>query len=283
MHKILVTGASGYLAHRLLPIASRYGEVIGVARRAESVYKPFQSESLDLTDTDAVVRCINRIKPDAVIHAAAVNPGPDESRMDAVNHQASKTLAVATAATGSRLVMVSTDVVHGGDAAPYADNALPSPINTYGRTKARGEQAVMTHYPQAVIVRTGLIYGLELMDRGTRGFVDRLQAGEPLVLFNDVMREPVWADSLSEALCELAFVQREESGVMNVVGDEVMSRAQFARAMFKHWAIEQGGDISEQTGRGIDGLPMDLRCKCARAAALGFSMPGVTEVLSSNR
>lgn len=279
MPKILVTGASGYLAHRLLPIAAGYGQVIGVARNADTVYKPFQAESLDLTDADAVVQLIRRVDPDVVIHAAASNPGSDEQQMDAVNHLASHTIARTTAETGCRLVMVSTESVHGGDAAPYSDSAVASPVSTYGRTKLLGEQAVARQDPRAVIVRTSLIYGLELMDRGTRGFVERMRRGEQLVLFEDVLRQPVWVDSLAHALCRLAFEYRDVSGLINVVGGQVMSRAEFALALLDYWRIEPDTQIVQRSGRGIEGQPMDLRCECARATGLGFSMPGVTEVL----
>lgn len=280
MHKILITGASGYLAHRLLPIAATFGEVIGVARKRESVGEAVEAESLDLTDADATDRIIRRIRPDIIIHAAASNPGTDESQMDAVNHQAAGVIAAAAARVDSRLVMVSTDVVHNGADAPYADNAVATPINAYGRTKALGEQAVLAIKPDAAIVRTSLIYGLEQMDRGTQGFAERLQRGEPLVLFNDVLRQPVWVDSLSDALCRLACEHVDISGVMNVVGSQVMSRAEFARVMLSHWSIEPVDMITEKSGLGINGLPIDLRLDCVRANALAMPLPGVSEVLS---
>lgn len=281
IQKILITGASGYLAHRLLPVASAFGEVIGVARRRESVCSTVQAESLDLTDPDSIDRQIRRIRPEVIIHAAASNPGVDESQMNAVNHLASAAIAAAAAKVNSRLVMVSTDVVHNGANAPYADDAPAAPINTYGRTKALGEQSMLAVKPDAAIVRTSLIYGLEKMDRGTQGFAERLQRGEPLVLFNDVLRQPVWIDTLSQALVSLACEHTHISGVMNVVGSQVMSRAEFAREMLAYWSIEATDMVTERSGQGISGLPLDLRSECSRAAALAIPLPGVTEVVSS--
>ena len=283
MKKILVTGASGYLAHRLLPIAGRFGEVIGVARRRESVLADVQSESLDITDRCAVDALVKKIQPDIILHTAASNPGVEESVMDAVNHLGSAYIATAAKTLGSRLVVVSTESVHNGLQAPYSDSAVADPVNTYGRTKALGEQAVMHDYPEAAIVRTSLIYGLEQMDRGTRGFVDRLERGEPLVLFDDVIRQPVWVDSLAEAICALAVTHTAISGLLNVVGSQALSRAEFARLMLSHWGVVAEGKISEKSGAGIAGLPLDLRSDCARARALGYALPGVSEVLDSVR
>ena len=55
MNKILITGASGYLAHRLLPIAQQYGEVTGIARNSDCVHAgAHQALSIDITDEDTL-------------------------------------------------------------------------------------------------------------------------------------------------------------------------------------------------------------------------------------
>ena len=281
MHKILITGASGYLAHRLMPIAAIYGQVVGIARCAESVYKPAQAISLDLCDTVAIKRIVEEVKPSAIIHAAAANPSSGDEMMDVINHHASAALANVAIQCGIRLVMVSTESVHSGNAAPYTDHAVPDPINAYGQSKADGEQAVLDIDPESIVVRTSLIYGLTEIDHGTDGFRNRLARGEPLALFDDVLRQPIWADSLSHALCKLATEFTDVSGTMNVVGDEVMSRAEFALVMMKQWDIEAGSNVSFRSGAGIKGVQMDLRCSCELAKSLGFSLPGVSEVLLS--
>jgi dTDP-4-dehydrorhamnose reductase len=280
---ILITGASSYLAHRLIPVAANYGDVIGLARNAQSVYTPATAIPADLADGDSLAEVLSQARPDIIIHAAAVNPGGDEAMMDPVNHLASARIAEVARKFGSRLIMVSTETVHRGDCAPYADNAQPDPINTYGFTKAAGERAVLDVYPQALIARTSLIYGLAKIDRGTEGFRQRLQSGQPLVLFDDVLRQPVTADHLSAALCELAVQHADVCGTMNLVGSEVMSRAEFGLAMLAHWNIDAGDLVSTRSGAGIDGLPIDLRCHSTMADTLGIKLPGVTEVLASHQ
>jgi len=51
MKKILITGASGYLANSLVAQAAECAEVIGVARRSEAIADPAQSIALDITQT----------------------------------------------------------------------------------------------------------------------------------------------------------------------------------------------------------------------------------------
>lgn len=279
--RFLITGATGYLAHRLLPVASGFAEVFACARNVSNLAAEFNPLVLDVTDESSVRSVVEQVRPDAVIHAAASNPGSSQNSMDGVNHLGAKHIAKACTESGCRLVAVSTDVVFAGDAAPYADSAVASPLpqNEYGRTKALGEQAIVTHCPPAVIVRTSLIYGLEQMDRGTAGFVERLARGEDLNLFSDVLRQPVWVDSLALALCRFATDLKDQRGFINVAGSDVLSRADFGLRLLDYWDARPESGINLISGKGIGGLPMDLRVSLDRALSLGIEVPGVEEVL----
>jgi dTDP-4-dehydrorhamnose reductase len=238
--------------------------------------------ALNLADRHDVFRVVTGIKPQAIIHAAAINPGRDnDEAMMRINAHGSRYIAEAARAVGARLIYVSTDVVHGGQNAPYDDEAEPSPVNGYGRSKAAGEASVLELVPQAAIVRTSLIYGLRLMDRGTAGFVERLKSGEPLILFNDVIRQPVWVETLVEALLKL--VEIEFGGRLNVAGRQALTRAEFGRRMLDWWGVETGPNI--RPGRAADisaTIPLDLRMSVDKAEQLlQMTFPGVDEVLAN--
>jgi len=285
MKKILITGASGYLANSLVAQAAQCAEVIGVARHTEAIADPAQSIALDITHRERVLDVVATEKPDAIIHCAASNPGSDEASMLAVNESGSANVAEAAAQLGCRLVAVSSDTVLNGIDAPFADNAPHSPLpeNTYAVSKARAEYQLLSIYPATIVVRTSLIYGLHDMDRGTAGFVQRLDTGEKLRLFTDVIRQPVFDRSLSEHLCSLAVQLTDECGTMNIVGDEACSRFEFGKRMLEHWGIEYGDSLEAVSGAGVAGLPIDLTMRQVRAKALGFATPGVSEVLQTAR
>ena len=285
MKKILITGASGYLAKSLVPQAAECAEVIGVARRSDAIADPAQSIALDITQRTRVLDVIASEKPDAIIHCAASNPGSDEASMTAVNESGSAHVAQAAAQLGCRLVAVSSDTVLNGIDAPFADSAPSSalPENAYAVSKARAEHQLLSIYPATVVVRTSLIYGTDNMDRGTAGFEKRLAAGEKLRLFTDVMRQPVYDHSLSAHLLSLAVHLTEESGTLNIVGDEVCSRFDFGCRMLDYWGIDYGDALEAVSGVGVAGLPMDLTMRQVRAKALGFATPGVAQVLRSTR
>jgi len=217
------------------------------------------------------------------IHAAAVNPGQgDDTTMWRVNVDGSRNVARAAAEVGARFIAVSTDVVHDGTRAPYGDDIAPTPLQAYGRSKAEAESAIRSVNPDAAIVRSSLIYAVDEIDRGTAGFVDSITRGDRLSLFSDVLRNPVWVETLAEALLRLVTVDYQ--GLLNVAGHQVLSREQFGLKMLAFWGIADRGLVD--SGRASDvsaSIPLDLRLDLTRAESLlDMAFPGVDEVLESH-
>ncbi len=285
MQKLLVTGASGYLAQALIPIAAERAEVIGVCRNPQQVPDPGQSLQLDITRRAAVLDTILAEKPDAIIHCAACNPGGEEADMVRVNESGTAFIAEAARKLRCRLVSVSSDTVFNGVDAPFADDAEANPIpaNLYAVSKTNGEHALTLACPDAIIVRTSLIYGTDVIDRGTAGFKQRLEAGESLQLFTDVIRQPVHDRTLATHLCTLALDLVNESGTINIAGGEAASRYSFGVRMLEYWGIDYQDRTQAVQGYGIPGLPLDLRLQQDRADALGLETPGITDILGKPR
>ncbi len=279
---LLVTGGSSYLGRHLTVRAAEKYTVFTTYHHHPDQIRAGQPLPLDLADRAAVLHLFEMVRPQAVIHAAAINPGGDDGAMADVNAAGSGYVAEGAAAVGARLVHVSTDVVHNGQNAPYADDAPPTPLNRYGRSKAAAEAAVAELCPQAVIVRTSLIYGLQEMDRGTAGFAQRLVQGEGLVLFSDVVRQPVWVETLSQALLKL--IELDFAGFVNVAGRQALTRAEFGRRMLAYWGVDGLDRIT--SGRAADvseSIPLDLRLTVERGETLlQMTFPGVDEVLANH-
>jgi dTDP-4-dehydrorhamnose reductase len=278
---LLVTGASGYLGRRVVVGASDVGSVYRAVHRA-----PESSDDgvfvVDVGVRAEVFDLVERLRPTAIIHTAAVNPGQgNEAEMMRVNTEGSRHMAEAALAVGARLVAVSTDIVHDGLAGPYGDDAPPTPINAYGRSKAAGEVAVLDVDRSVVVVRTSLMYGLDEMDRGTAGFEERIERGEEVSLFSDVLRNPVHVDTLADALVQLT--QIGYPGVLNVAGRQALTREEFGIRMLSYWGIESDGLIRPVLAADIsDSIPLDVRLDSQRAEKLlGMTFPGVDKVLNN--
>jgi len=195
----LVTGAGGMLGRDVVGVLRGRGEdVTGLGHR-----------DLDVTDEAAVLAAIRRYRPEVVINCAAwtavdaAEAAEDEALL--VNGRGAGYVAAACAATGSRLVQVSTDYVFAGDGQrPYAEDDRPAPRTVYGRTKLAGEQAVLGLLPESgLVVRTAWLYGgagpsfVHTMIRlaGQRRFVD---------VVDDQRGQPTWTVDVAQQLAALA-------------------------------------------------------------------------------
>ena len=132
----LVTGAGGMLGRDLVDVLGHLGEdVTGLWRgdldvTVESPPAPSSCASGPLLSSTA--------RPGQ----PSTMPRPVRTRPSWSTGRAAENVAAACAASGSRLVHVSTDYVFGGDGrAPYAEYDRTAPRTAYGRTKLTGEQA----------------------------------------------------------------------------------------------------------------------------------------------
>lgn len=152
--RVLVTGAAGQLGRALAGSCPAGIEVVALDR-----------SGLDLTDATAVRHCVETIRPQAVINAAAFTAvdraESEREAAHATNAQAPGHLADACARTGARIIHVSTDFVFDGmRGTPYLPDTAPAPLGVYGATKAEGERRVAATDGLAFrIVRTAWVHG----------------------------------------------------------------------------------------------------------------------------
>ncbi|OQY43830.1 MAG: hypothetical protein B6242_13980 [Anaerolineaceae bacterium 4572_78] len=242
--KLLITGGSGYLGRYLTRKVAEMHEVYVTYHAHPDKITVGCSYVLNLVDRSQVINLIKQLAPDSIIHAAGINPGGDTDHMMKINRDGSGYIAEGAIEVGAKLVYVSSDVLHDGQNSPYTDDAEPTPLNIYGRSKTAAEKVIQEINPTATIVRTSLIYGFHEMDRSTIGFVERLKSGEKLILFNDVIRQPVWIDTLSTALLKLAVDKTDFCGIINVAGQQPLTREEFGRRMLTWWKIGYHEKIS---------------------------------------
>jgi len=274
--RLLITGGSGYLGRHLVPLAATSHKVTYTYFHHDPLHLPF-GQPLDVRDEPAVRRLILDVRPDAIIHTVGSNRTPD---MDLVIRQGAHHVTQAAADAGARLIHISTDVIFDGRSPPYDETAPPAPLHLYGRAKAAAEKIVASH-PDHIIIRTSLIYGLGQMDHGTAWVVNTLAAGQPVVLFTNQYRNPVWVESLCRACLELA--ENDYRGILNVAGTQSMSRAEFVLKMLDWWGVGQRDTLAMGLADSRR-WPLDCRLDLRRASAvLRTPLLGVDAVLRSGR
>ncbi|MBN1135304.1 MAG: sugar nucleotide-binding protein [Anaerolineae bacterium] len=275
---LLITGGSGYLGRRLARQAAAEWQVVASYFSHPDLPAGCQAFPLDVRDGPAVARLMADVHPTVVIHTAYGMGSP--KAMQPVIVEGTRHVAVAAAAMGARLVAMSTDVIFDGEHGPYSEADPPNPVTPYGRAKAEAECTIAGLCPKAAIVRTSLIYGFDPPDPRTRWVVDSLRNGQPITLFTDELRCPVWVEQLAAALLELAAQEEEVSGIWHLAGAQALSRYEFGVRLARAYGLDPAGITSGQSRDSGLVRPRDCRLEIGRAQArLRSPLWGVDEVL----
>ncbi|TFC89642.1 dTDP-4-dehydrorhamnose reductase [Cryobacterium sp. TMT1-21] len=222
MTRYLITGAAGMLGRDLQ--AALAGRDVTALDRAE----------LDITDQDAVLAAATGF--DVIINAAAYTKVDDaetnEDAAYAINATGPRNLALAAAATGAKLVQVSTDYVFDGRAtSPYPEDTSIDPISAYGRTKAAGEAFVLQGHPTgSYIVRTAWLYG-QHGPNFPKTMLKLAAARDTLSVVDDQVGQPTWTADLAAQIVAL-LDSGAPAGIYHGTSSGVTSWFGFAQAVF---------------------------------------------------
>ena len=263
MNNILVTGANGQLGNEMRRRA---------AAGSRCAYLFTDVEELDITDLDAVRRCMAEHRIAAVVNCAAytnVDKAEDDAaRADAINHLAVGNLATACRETGAALLHVSTDYVFGGTGnLPFREEDAVAPLGVYGQTKWAGEQAVVASGCRHLIFRTAWLYsvfGNNFVKTMRRLTAER----DRLTVVFDQVGTPTYAGDLADLLFHITEegLYAQMQGTYHFSNEGVCSWYDFAR------------EIAALSGRTCDVQPCHSDEFPSRVRRPAFSVLDKTKV-----
>lgn len=231
---ITIVGAGSNLAGALVPLLiDETDEPLHLisGRELSIENERIRTSVIDILDKTALKTAIMEAMPNTIINCAAmtnVDKCETERNMAwSVNVTLVENLTRMARIVDARIVQVSTDYVFDGSKGPYAENAIPNPINYYGKSKLAGENVCLSGSNAAAVVRTNVLYGVttERPDF-VRWVLDALDAGTPIRVVTDQYSNPTYADDLADAIYRI--VSRKRTGVYHVGGADYGSRYEFA-------------------------------------------------------
>ena len=239
--KLLITGASGLLGAELSQMALAKNHRVYAAYNQ---HKPLYGTPVDLNilDLEAEQRILDKMKPDAVVHAAALT---DVDKCELEKRLAWKTNVEATENVVRLckkrdifLIYVSTDYVFDGEKGMYEETDKPAPVNHYGLTKLKGEEAVQT-LDNYCIARGSVIYG-STPTTGKTNFalwlIDKLQKKEEVKIATDQWNSPTLNVNMAEMIIEA--LERRVNGILHTAGATRLSRHEFAEHIAKTFNLD---------------------------------------------
>lgn len=234
--KILLLGRDGQLGTDLNEILLR--EVVSQGVQLSS----YGLEDLDISDFERLQDVINEEKPDLIINAAAytaVDKAESEPELVAmVNAEAPAVMAKAAAALNAAIIHYSTDYVFDGSATqPYTEEDQTNPESVYGKTKLDGENAVLAHCNNSLVLRTSWVYSMHGQNF-LRTMLRLAAERDELKVVGDQLGSPTTTGALADATLKLVqyFIINgkfadELSGVYHMTCGGQASWCEFARAI----------------------------------------------------
>ncbi|MDM1370034.1 dTDP-4-dehydrorhamnose reductase [Myroides marinus] len=196
--KILVTGSTGQLGSELRDLVLRYPQYDFV----------FMDRALmPLDNTERVLEILESEHPDFIINAGAytaVDKAESEADLaDLVNHQCVRVFGEWCEENESHIIHISTDYVFdGSSSSPLNEEALTAPINVYGVTKRKGEEALISAHSDAIVIRTSWVYS-SYGNNFVKTMCRLMQERESLGVVSDQIGTPTYAADLAKVIMQI--------------------------------------------------------------------------------
>lgn len=230
MSRIIISGSSGYLgSHLCNNLKNEIGKIFALYNSNQPEIENIEKIKIDLLQTDELNLLFKDIKPDYVIHLAAVTPSKlfevDEKYIYSVNVNLTGKIASLCHSFNSYLIFTSTELVYNEGENIKEDHEI-YPLNIYAQTKLEAEKVILKYGKYFLILRTSLMYGFSISTH--KSFFDysfiKLLNGETVKAFYDQYRNALFVEEAAKFIHQLLNLKLPDNFFMNFCGFENLSR-----------------------------------------------------------
>jgi dTDP-4-dehydrorhamnose reductase len=228
--KYLVTGSTGLVGTQVVK------DLMELNHQVYSCYHNIKPDrgiaiQLDLTNQNKIIDILEKIKPDRIIHLAAMTSvdlcETEKDLATKINEKATEILATQASKQNTFFVYVSTDYVFDGTKKLKKENDTPNPLCFYGKSKLAGELALNNLASSYSIARTSTPFGLHKTKKSFPLWVkENLEAKKEISVLTDQFTSPTYVPNLSKMLIEIAT--RQITGIIHLAGATRISRYELA-------------------------------------------------------
>jgi dTDP-4-dehydrorhamnose reductase len=221
--KILLLGSNGQLGWELQRTCPDHVRLVNC-----------DQPKIDFCSSGSIQDCIQTTRPDVLINAAAytaVDPAEkNEETADRINHGAVAEMAGLCRQHDIHMVHISTDFVFNGrHYRPYHPDDIPDPISVYGKSKLKGEEAILHILKdQALIIRTAWLYSSH-GNNFVKTMLKLMTEKQSLNIIDEQIGTPTWAHGLAQAIW--TALDKTLKGVFHWTDAGVASWYDFAMAI----------------------------------------------------
>lgn len=245
--KIFITGSTGLLGSALFFEAPKSLTLYGSVHHnmiVPNVSAHFYH--MDITKRTVVDKVITKIKPDILIHTAAIATPDycDKNQIEAkrVNVTGTKNLIDACKKNEIKFIYITTNGIYDGKKAPYDEVAEPKPIDCYGNTKLKAENIVRMSGLKFQIVRLITMYGWNNPHERQNPVTWQLKIlGEnknPLNMVTDMFNNFLYNREAAKAIWKIAQLE-EWDQTFNIAGAECISRYDLSVQIAKTFSMNE--------------------------------------------
>ncbi len=252
--KILITGTNGRIGDYLSKYLSATHEVF-----------PIKKNKLDISNKIQCIDIIQNMKPDAVIHCAALSNidlcERDEASAYTINTIGSLNIAYSCSMLNIPILYLScSNVYDGNKTGPYYETDLCSPVNVYGKTKLAAEKLIRTICSKYFIIRTSWVYG------GKNCFVANIidKKDIPIFMSSTDIASPTYIKDLSIAI--EAMLQSTMYGIYNCVNSGAVKKSLWVKGILNHLNVQK--DVIEIPDSFISNRALRPKCTILNTSLL---------------
>ncbi len=220
--RVLVTGSSGMLGIDLISLLSQTYDVVGtdVVESKNPACRGKDFIKCDITRKKAAIDTVKKSKADVVLHTAAWTDvdGCELDKESAMNVNFEGTHNIALGCKESKAIMfyIGSDFVFDGNKnSPYKEDDSTNPLNVYGLSKLKGEEAIRKELDRYFIVRTSWLFG-----KHGENFVDivldKADRKKELKVVMDQFGSPTFTKDFSRALEKMVSLGLKNKGLGGV-------------------------------------------------------------------